>query len=166
MRASCWEGVLSNPCFHGFRDATVGRKGSNDKLALHALTKQTSKVVRRWHRLRQVISQIEPALEYTSAQVNRTCSGSPHRDKNDVTYQDALILGDFEGGRLLAETIDPRVVLALDTRGRPTRLDGRRVHWTPPHRGGPVFFVVYSVKGFGPPVSDETHALCGPPSPR
>ena len=159
-------GVLGNPRFHGFRDLTVGRKGYNDKIVPAALTKHTTEVMCLWYRLMQVISQIDPALEYTSVQVTRNFSGAPRRDKNGVTYQYTLSLDDFEGGRLLAETDDPRVMLAFDARGRPTRLDGRRVHWVAPHTGGERFsLIMYAVKGTGTPVSDETNAICGPPSP-
>ncbi len=33
-----------------------------------------------------------------------------------MTYQYALRLGDFSGGRLSAETTDPNVVVAFNTR--------------------------------------------------
>ena len=64
-------GVLGNPRFHGFRDAAVGKMGYNGKIVPAALVKHTSEVMRLWHRLKQVIWQIDPALEYNSVQVNR-----------------------------------------------------------------------------------------------
>ncbi len=87
--------------------------------------------MRLW--LKPAIQQMDRSFDYTSVQVNQNFRGAPHRDRNDVTYQYALSLGDFEGGRSPAETSDPNVVVAFNLRGRPTRLDGRRVHWVAPH---------------------------------
>ena len=104
--------------------------------------------------------RVDPSFEYTSVQVNKNFRGHPHRDKHDVTYQYALSLGDFSGGELMAETGDPNVVVAFDTRGRPTRLDGRRGHWVSPHTGGDRYsLIMYAVKGEGTPVSDVTNAI-------
>jgi hypothetical protein len=135
-------GVLGNPRFGGFRQQSMGRKGYNDKIVPHSLTKHTSDVVCLWHRLKRVIYDMDPALSYTSVHVHRNFSGAPHLDKNDVTYQYALGLGDFDVGRLLAETNDPHVVLSCDTRRRPTRLGGHRVHWVAHHAGGDRYSLI------------------------
>ncbi len=91
-------------------------------------------------------------------QVNRNLSGSPHTDHHDVTYQRALSLGDFVGGRLLAETGDRHAVVAVNANGRPTRLDGRRVHWFEPYSGERFSVIPYSVKGPEAPLTDEKNA--------
>jgi len=152
-------GVLGQRGFYGFRGATVGKMGYNDNIVPLVLAKQSDEVLKLWCLLKDLLGRIDPAFEYTSVQVNRNFRGLPHRDKHDVTYQYALSLGDFSGGRLLAETGDPNVVAAFDTHGRPTRLDGRRVHWVAPHTGGDRYsLIMYAVKGEPTPVSDETNA--------
>ena len=116
--------------------------------------------MRLWHLLKELLHRVDPSFKYTSVQVNKNFRGLPHRDKHDVTYQYALSLGDFSDGELMAETGDPNVVVAFDTRGRPTRLDGRRVHWVLPHTGGARYsLIMYAVKGEATPVSDETNAI-------
>ena len=123
-------GVLGKPRFHGFREKRVGRYGYSDKIVPATLAKQRADVLRLWEAVRRVVRAEDPSYEYSSVQVNRNFRGSPHRDRHDKSYQYALSLGSFEGGgRLLAETGDPGVIVAYDTRGRLTRLDGRRVHW-------------------------------------
>ena len=70
-----------------------------------------------------------------------------------------MSLGSFEGGgRLLAETGDPGVIVAYDTRGRLTRLDGRWVHWVQTYTGERFSLIVFDVLGTGSPVSDTTNA--------
>ena len=153
-------GVLGQPGFHGFRDAKVGNMGYNDTIVPHVLARHSEDVMRLWLLLKELLHRVDPSFEFTSVQVNKNFRGLPHRDKHDVTYQYALSLGDFCGGELLAETGDPNIVVAFDTRGRPTRLDGRRVHWVAPHTGGDRYsLIMYAVKGEPTPVSDETDAL-------
>ena len=127
-------GVLGHPGFRGF-EKRVGKMGYNDKIVPAFLAKQAEDVMRLWGLLKPLVGGIDPQFEYTSVQVNRNFRGTPHRDKHDVTYQYALALGEFDGGRLVAETSDPMVVVAFETKGRPTKLDGRRVHWVEPYQG-------------------------------
>ena len=150
-RASSWEGVRGNPCFHGFREKRVGRYGYNDEIVPTALAKQSTEVLRLWECVGRVVRAVDPSYEFSQE--------SPHRDRHDVTYQYALSLGSFEGGgRLMAETGDPGVIVAYDTRGRLTRLDGRRVHWVQTYTGERFSLIVFDVVGPGTPVSDETNA--------
>ena len=152
-------GVLGPPGFHGFREKRVGRYGYNDKIVPTALAKQSAEVIRLWEAVRRVVRAEDPSYEYSSVQVNRNFRGSPHRDRHDKSYQYALSLGSFEGGgRLLAETGDPGVIVAYDTRGRLTRLDGRRVHWVQTYTGERFSLIVFDVLGPGTPVSDTTNA--------
>ena len=151
-------GVLGNPCFYGLREGRVGKMGYNDKIVPTVLAKQTEDVMRLWRSLKLIIKEIDPMFEYTSVQVNRNFRGAPHRDRHDVTYQYAMSLGDSDGGRLLAETGEPYAVAAFCTNGRPTRLDGRRVHWVEPYSGERFSVILYSVNGPGTHVSDETNA--------
>ena len=78
--------------------------GYNDKIVPAVLAKQAPEALRLWQSLKLVTQRIDPSFDHTSAQVNRNFRGAPRRDKNDVAYQRALSLGDFSGGRLLAET--------------------------------------------------------------
>lgn len=152
-------GVLGPPGFHGFREKRVGRYGYNDEIVPAALAKQSAEVLRLWEAVRRVVRAEDPSFEYSSVQVNRGFRGAPHRDRHDKSYQYALSLGSFEGGgRLMAETGDPGVIVAYDTRGRLTRLDGRRVHWVQTYAGERFSLIVFDVLGPGTPVSDETNA--------
>ena len=152
-------GVLGNPRFHGLREKRVGRYGYNDKIVPTALAKQSTKVLRLWARVERVVRAADPYFEFSSVQVNRNFRGSPHRDRHDKSYQYALSLGDFGGGgRLMAETGDPGTIVAYETRGRLTRLDGRRVHWVEDYTEERFSLIVFSVVGPGTPVSDETNA--------
>ena len=58
----------------------------------------------------------------------------------------------------MAETGDPGMNAAYDTRGRLTRLDGRRVSWVEDYEGERFALVMLSVLGPGTPVSDTTNA--------
>ena len=58
----------------------------------------------------------------------------------------------------MAETGDPGMIVAYDTRGRLTRLDGRRVHWVQTYTGERFSLIVFDVVGPGTPVSDTTNA--------
>ena len=58
----------------------------------------------------------------------------------------------------MAETGDPGTIVAYDTRGRLTRLDGRRVHWVEDYAGERFSLVVFTVTGPGTSVNDTTNA--------
>ncbi len=93
--------------------------------------------------------------------MSRNFQGLPHRDKHDVTYQYAMILGDFQSGRLPAETSDPNTPA-----GDPLYCSAAACAGWCPHTGGGRYSVItYSVEGQATPVSDEKNAHCDPPSP-
>ena len=159
MESFVMGGVLGPPGFHGFREKRVGRYGYNDKIVPAALAKRSAEVLRLWASVERVVRAADQSFEFSSAQVNRNFRGSPHRDKHDTAYQYAFSLGDFGGGgRLLTETGDPDRIVAYDTRGRLTRLDGRRVHWVQTYTGERFSLIVFDVLGPGSPVSDTTNA--------
>ena len=58
----------------------------------------------------------------------------------------------------MAETGDPGVIVAYDTRGRLTRLDGRRVHWVEDYEDERFSLIIFTVTGTWAPVSDTTNA--------
>ena len=58
----------------------------------------------------------------------------------------------------MAETGDPGTIVAKETRGRFTRLDGTRVHWVEDYLGERLSLIVFSVLGPGTPVGDTTNA--------
>ena len=48
--------------------------------------------------------------------------------------------------------------MAYDTRGRLTRLDGRRVHWVEDYEGERFSLITFTVVGVGTPIGHTTHA--------
>ena len=51
-------------------------------------------------------------------------------DREDVTHQYAIALGDYgDGGELVVESEDGRARWVVDTRGKMARFDGRFAHW-------------------------------------
>ena len=50
------------------------------------------------------------------------------------------------------------MIVAYDTRGRLTRLDGRRVHWVEDYTGERFSLIVFNVVGPGTPITDSTNA--------
>ena len=58
----------------------------------------------------------------------------------------------------MAETGDPGTIVAYDTRGRLTRLDGRRVQWVEDYLGERFSLIMFNLLGPGKHVSDATNA--------
>ena len=100
-----------------------------------------------WSTLIKVAAQAYPEFSFSSAAVIKDFAGKPHVDRMNTTHQVALSFGDFTGGRLVVETADPALLASFDTRGRPTRVDGRRPHWVPPYEGSRFSIILYSVLG-------------------
>ena len=74
----------------------------------------------------------DPAFEYDRLAVTKNFTGSPHVDKDDVTFQYALSLGDFAqsgGGELVVESESGDERWVVETRNRVARVDGRFAHW-------------------------------------
>ena len=80
----------------------------------------------------RVLVWADPAFEYDRLAVTRNFTGSPHVDKDDVTFQYALSLGDFAqsgGGELVVESESGDERWVVETRNRVARVDGRFAHW-------------------------------------
>ena len=79
-----------------------------------------------------VLVWADPAFEYDRLAVTKNFTGSPHVDKEDVTFQYALSLGDFGesgGGELVVESESGDERWVVETRNRVARVDGRFAHW-------------------------------------
>ena len=79
-----------------------------------------------------VLVWADPAFEYDRLAVTVNFTGSPHVDKEDVTFQYALSLGDFAesgGGELVVESESGDERWVVETRNRVARVDGRFAHW-------------------------------------
>jgi hypothetical protein len=79
----------------------------------------------------RVLQWADPRFQYDRLAVTKNFTGSPHVDKDDVTFQYAVSLGDFGdlGGELVVESEDGAFRWEVDTRDRVARVDGRFVHW-------------------------------------
>ena len=79
---------------------------------------------------RALMRWADPSFPYDHLAVTRGFLGSPHVDREDVTHQYAMALGDFGGGaELVVESEDGRARWVVDTRGKMARFDGRFAHW-------------------------------------
>lgn len=121
--------------------------GLNTDIVPRSMARDRDPLLRLWRLCKAFLKAVDPAFVFSSIQVNRNFSGLPHVDKHDVTYQYALSLGDFTGGRLVVATEDPKVFLSLDTRNRMTRCDGRRAHWVTPFSGTRYSLIFYRITG-------------------
>ena len=121
--------------------------GLNLSVVKTAGRRQAPKLLALWELLRQMVAAHDPAYDLTSVQVNRNFAGRVHRDRNDTTYQYALSLGDFTGGRLVVSTDDPCLYVSYDTRMRLTRCDGRHPHWVTKYHGDRFSLIFYNITG-------------------
>ena len=98
--------------------ASVGAPGRDP----YGSVKRAAFAVLRW---------ADPGFAFDRLAVTKNFIGSPHVDKDDVTFQYALSLGDFgaPGGELVVESEDGETRWAVDTRNRVARVDGRFAHW-------------------------------------
>ena len=116
-----------------------------------------------WRLCRAAVASVDPGYRFTSLQVNRDFDGRPHVDRNDVSYQYALSLGHFTGGRLVVATDDLLRFRILDTHLRVTRCDGRHPHWVTKYVGGPRYsLVMYRVEGRGSERESNLRGRCRP----
>jgi hypothetical protein len=71
---------------------------------------------------------------HSAVAVTKNFVGSPHVDHLDVSYQYAVSLGCFQGGRLCVEEVakDKWTTHRINTKDRVARMDGRFVHWVEP----------------------------------
>ena len=96
----------------------------------------------------RVLQWADPRFEYDRLAVTKNFTGSPHVDKDDVTFQYALSLGDFGdvGGELVVESEDGLRRWEVDTRDRVARVDGRFAHWVrgyDPGESGARYSVIF-----------------------
>jgi hypothetical protein len=93
--------------------------------------KKRRRHVALWEAVAAYMQHVDPSFEYTGVAISRGFRGSPHIDAQDIAYQWALSLGEFEGGALCIES-SPTEVSVVDTHNRPAKVDGRYVHWVSP----------------------------------
>mmetsp|Transcript_23213 Transcript_23213/g.65910 ORF Transcript_23213/g.65910 Transcript_23213/m.65910 type:complete len:1084 (-) Transcript_23213:29-3280(-) len=87
-------------------------------------------------------------FHFTAIAVSKNFRGSPHVDKNDLSVQYALSLGDFdEGGGKLCVEESAFVVRAIETRGRLACFDGRFPHWVSGYVGERYSVIFYRSSG-------------------
>jgi len=87
-------------------------------------------------------------FHFTAIAVSKNFRGSPHVDKNDISVQYALSLGDFaEGGGKLCVEESAFAVRAIDTRARLACLDGRFPHWVSGYEGERYSVIFYRSSG-------------------
>lgn len=141
--------------------------GLNRNIVPTSMSKQASNVMRLWNLCKEYLKKEDPKFRFSSIQVNKNFSGDPHVDKSDVTYQYALSLGDFVGGRLVVSTDDPFEFVSLDTKDHLTRCDGRRAHWVTPFRGTRYSLIFYRITGHRTPIESNKslRAVCRSVSP-
>lgn len=99
-------------------------------------------------------------FHFTAIAVSKNFRGSPHVDKNDVSVQYALSLGDFDeaGGKLCVEE-DAFLVHALNTRGRLVCIDGRFPHWVSDYDGERYSVIFYRSAGEADPPLRAVHDI-------
>jgi len=132
--------------------------GKNTTIVKCRQKRDAKTCLKLWKSMRRLIKAIDPDYMFTSIQVNRNFLGKPHCDSKDRSYQYALSLGDFSGGKLMIETDDPERLTMLDTRGRLTKCDGRRPHWVTPYEGTRYSLIMYRCLGRQTPLLSN----CGP----
>lgn len=119
------------------------------------------RAVRRrvWHLAEALLrsaSAKAAAFPFTAIAVSNGFRGSPHVDKNDVSVQYALSLGDFEEGGHLCVEESALVVRSLKTKGALVCIDGRFPHWVSGYSGERYSVIWYCSSG---PEQPRTHAV-------
>eukprot|EP00927_Polykrikos_kofoidii_P045147 TRINITY_DN39035_c0_g1_i1.p1 TRINITY_DN39035_c0_g1~~TRINITY_DN39035_c0_g1_i1.p1 ORF type:complete len:278 (+),score=39.07 TRINITY_DN39035_c0_g1_i1:101-934(+) len=138
LRLMAWkENIRPGVCADGY----VVLKRPKSSLVQPCWRETDPRVVRRrvWELAEASLRAVSPkasAFDFTSIAVSKNFHGSPHVDKNDLSPQYALSVGEFDvgGGELCIEE-DPFTVRAFDTRGRLVCVDGRFPHWVSGYTG-------------------------------
>jgi len=106
------------------------------------------------------VSQKASDFHFTAIAVSRNFRGSPHIDKNDISVQYALSLGEFDerGGKLCVEE-SPLQVRAFNTRGRIVCFDGRFPHWVSGYDGERYSVIFYRSAGVEDPRVRAVHEV-------
>ncbi|CAE8616285.1 unnamed protein product, partial [Polarella glacialis] len=110
--------------------------------------------------LQSVGSRKAAEYRFTAIAVSKNFRGSPHVDKNDVSVQYALSLGDFEagGGELCVEE-NAFVSRAFDTHNRLVCFDGRFPHWVSGYVGERYSIIFYRSAGKEDPSTHAVHEV-------
>jgi hypothetical protein len=83
-----------------------------------------------------MVNFAEKDFEYDSLAITKNFVASPHVDKDDMSYQFALSLGDFDsGGELMVENRLGTKRYRVNTKNRIAKCDGRSCHWVRGYSG-------------------------------
>ena len=135
------------PSSRGF-DYIRGNKAFNLTIVTNRARRDERDLLELWHTLKELVRSVDPAYHFSSIQINKNFAGTPHIDRNDVHYQYALSLGEFEGGDLVVSTDDPYLYVQHETHNRLTKCDGRHPHWVTRRTGGDRYsLIMYDITG-------------------
>ena len=104
-----------------------------------------------------MVNFAEKDFEYDSLAITKNFVASPHVDKDDMSYQFALSLGDFDsGGELMVENRLGTKRYRVNTKNRIAKCDGRSCHWVRGYSGDrySVIWYVNDKKNFTPQTFD------------
>ena len=99
-----------------------------------------------WEAVLEAMNLLDPEFSFTGVACTHGFRGSPHCDNQDISYQWAMSLGDFDGGALCVES-SPGEVSVVDTRARAAKVDGRYPHWVAPWVGDRFSLICYKTRG-------------------
>ena len=134
LRAAEWPVASDRPKVHAASYLVLERPPRGAPADTQGAIRSAKKRQRHaalWEAVVAYMQHVDPSFDYTGVAISRGFRGSPHIDAQDISYQWALSLGDFEGGALCIES-SPTEVIVVDTRNRPAKVDGRHVHWVSP----------------------------------
>ena len=140
------QGPRNTPMF----DSTRGREGKafNMNIITSTTAKDQTELLELWYIMKELVRSIDPAYHFSSIQINKDFTGLPHTDRNNVNYQYAMSLGEFNGGELVVSTDDPYLYVQHNTQNRLTKCDGRHPHWVTKHTGGVRYsLIMYDITG-------------------
>ena len=114
---------------------------------------------RVWDAAAAVLASVPEAsqFEYTCLALSKNFVSSPHTDRNDLSVQYLLSLGDFENGGELCIEEDPFLVSAITTRERLAKCDGRFPHWVSRYEGERYSVVYFRSMGSLDPPTRAVH---------
>ena len=118
---------------------------------------QDPRLVRRrvWAVAADLIASVPEAssFQYTCLALSKNFVSSPHTDRNDLSVQYLLSLGDFSNGGELCIEEDPFLVTVINTHNRLAKCDGRFPHWVSKYEGERYSVVFFRSHGtLDPPV--------------
>jgi len=118
---------------------------------------QDPRLVRRrvWAAAADLIASVPEAssFEYTCLALSKNFVSSPHTDRNDLSVQYLLSLGNFSNGGELCIEEDPFLVTVINTHNKLAKCDGRFPHWVSKYEGERFSVVFFRSHGtLDPPV--------------